>query len=194
LGSVVIGVGAQPLIAQLAGGTIVATLLFSAALVVFAIGSGGRGSVTARKPLGTIALCALAVWTPATDIVQQLMAATLITSGTSLAYTSVSALVQFVLALIVVVQIVRAGVVPRPWSWGPAVTLAIMAVVWLLEQLPPLQTDMAVAAALMTIEGLVRIAAPILFGVVAIAFANHVPEIAAASRAAHPTRTRRVSS
>jgi hypothetical protein len=194
LGSVVIGVGTQPLVALIAGGTIVATLLFSAALVLFAIGIGGRGSVTARKPLGTIALCALAIWTPVVAIVQQLMAVALITSGTLLAYSWATSLVQFVLALIAVVEIGRAGVVPRPWAWVPAAVLAVVTVLWLLEQFPLLQNDPTVASVFMTFEGLVRIAAPILFGVVAIVLANRVPEVPAASRVAHPTRTRGVSS
>lgn len=194
LGSVVIGLGTQPLVAMIAGGTIVATLLFSAALVVFAIGIGGRGSVSARKPLGTIALCVLAVWTPVVAIVQQLLAVSLITSGTLLAYSWVTSLVQFILALIAVVEIGRAGVVPRPWTWVPAAALAVVAVLWLLEQFPLLQNDLAVGSAFMTVEGLVRIAAPVLFGVVAIVYANRVPAVPAASRVAHPTRTRGVSS
>jgi hypothetical protein len=194
LGSVVVGVGTQPLVALIAGGTIVATLLFSAALVVFAIGINGRGSVTARKPLGTVALCALAIWTPVVAIVQQLMAVTLITSGALLAYAYVTALVQFALALIAVVEIGRARAVPTPWTWVPAAVLAIMTVLWFIEHVPYLLADPAAALVLMTIEGLVRVAAPVLFGVVAIVYANRVPDIPAASRAAHPTRSRRVSS
>lgn len=193
LASVVIGVGTLPMVAVIAGGSILATLLFSAALVVFAIGSHGRGSVTARRPLGTIALCVLAVWSPAVSIIE----------GAALGDTPYGSLrtigyvdnaVQFTLALIAVVQIVRAGVVPRPWAWLPAVVLGLLTVLWLVEQLPVAQTDPALATVLTTAEGLVRVGAPVVFGVVAIVLANKLPAIPPEARTAHPSRMREVSS
>jgi hypothetical protein len=198
LASVVVGVRTLPLIALVAWGNILGTVLFSAALVVFAVGIRGAGSVTARKPLGTIALCALAVWTPAIAIVPRVQAVGLSSSGDLLTFGYVTTFVQFVLALIAVVQIGRAAVVPRPWQWTPAWVLAAVAVLWVLEQLIGIgvstgQTVPAIATVVMTLDGLVRVAASVLFGVLTIVFARRVPQ-AEGALVAHPARTRRVSS
>lgn len=199
LASVVLGVGLQPLVGVVAGGTTVATLLFSAALVVFALGVRGAGSVTARRPSGTIALCALAGWSAVLAIVEPLAVDSLAPFGNLLLFGYVDAVVQFVLALIAIVQIGRAGVVPRPWTWAPAWVLAAVVVLWLVQQLVGALAISggsvpAFATVVMTVDGLVRIGAPVLFGVVAIVYAGRVPAVAPAARTAHPTRSRRVSS
>ena len=60
LASVVITVIALPPLLPYA--EMVGPALFSAALLVFAFGVRGEGSVTARRPVGTITLALLAVW------------------------------------------------------------------------------------------------------------------------------------
>lgn len=61
LATVVLGVALQPAVSLIVDGGTIGTTLFSASLLVFAFGIRGSGSVTARRPLGTAALTALAV-------------------------------------------------------------------------------------------------------------------------------------
>ena len=56
MGSVVVSAPLSPYF----GGGVIKAALFAAALVVFAFGIRGSGSVTARRPLGTTALVVLA--------------------------------------------------------------------------------------------------------------------------------------
>ena len=44
-------------------------ILWAASVLVFAIGSSSHDSVTARRPLGTIALILLALWSPAMRVI-----------------------------------------------------------------------------------------------------------------------------
>ncbi|MFE6734915.1 hypothetical protein [Microbacterium sp. NPDC057650] len=114
-------------------------LLSAAALVIFAIGLGRGGSVTARRPLGTGALIAFAVWDlawpwgmglipyPAADesgyfSTMQMLA----TSGQ---------VVSLILAIIVVTQIGRVRIVPRPWNWAPLWALAAVVAGQVLQRL-----------------------------------------------------------
>ncbi len=158
---------------------LISAALLSASLLVFALGIGGSGSVTARRPLGTAALVLLAVWLLASQVIS-----TVVSEGNLLAdmwseLRYADSLVQFVAALIAVIQIARAGVVPRPWNRAPGWVLAALTVVWLLSQLifvnigggrgPDSGTDAQVIAAILSsLDALVRIAGPVLLGVVAI--------------------------
>ncbi|GAA3937603.1 hypothetical protein [Microbacterium soli] len=111
-------------------------VLFAAGAVVFAVGLGRAGSVTARGRLGTTIITALAVWlvlTPAL-LVLLLSLTSPGASGMSIpAAVAVSAMVgvsidvvALVLALIAVVEVGRAGVVPRPWRWAPLWALLVV--------------------------------------------------------------------
>jgi len=114
-------------------------VLFSAGAAVFAIGLARAGSVTARRPLGTSAIVGLAVWlllvSPLLNMLQPVMSddanaaetAELLTLSVMLSITS--EVIALILALIGVMQIGRAGVVPPPWRWAPLWTLlAVVAV------------------------------------------------------------------
>ena len=164
---------------------IVGDLVFAAALLVFAFGIRGAGSVTARRPLGTTALTVLAVWT----VVGSALMAVLVTGGFGLqvvtdsgsatapflvaSYVDIG--IQFVASLIAVVQIGRAGVVPRPWNWAPAWALAAISIPWIIDRMLWVSQPVDVGAwayILSSLDGLVRIGAGIFLGTLAIVLAN----------------------
>lgn len=156
---------------------LIGTALLSAALLVFALGIGGTGSVTARRPLGTGALVALAVWVLASQLVWNVLGGSNIFPEFSPQLLYVDVLIHFVAALIAVIQIARAGVVPRPWNWAPAWVVGAAAVVWLVSQLllvnvgggrGPAPDSQAFALFLGSIDASVRVAGPVFLGVVAI--------------------------
>lgn len=105
-------------------------LLFAAALVLFAVGLGHGGSVTARRPLGTSALIAFAIW----DFVRPWLMGLIPYPGTDdsgyfstmrmLAITG--EVISLILLVIAVTQIGRLRVVPRPWNWAPLWALAVV--------------------------------------------------------------------
>lgn len=116
LASVIVGV-AQPVISQIVFGGNIRTILFSAAVLLFAWGIRGSGSVTARRPLGTAALTALAAWVLLGSVLEEAIAAGFSNDpapNALLAFGYVDSFVRFALALVAVMQIARAGVVPAP--------------------------------------------------------------------------------
>ena len=108
--------------------------LFAAALVIFAIGLGRGGSVTARRPLGSGTLIGFAIWNLAWPWVMHLIADPGIVDGvvaddyyaTMQMLATSGQVVSLILAIIVVTQIGRVRVVPRPWNWAPLWALAVV--------------------------------------------------------------------
>jgi len=164
---------------------IIGDVVFAAAVLVFAFGIRGAGSVTARRPLGTTALTVLAVWT----VVGSALITMLVTGGFGLEVVTdngsatapflvanyVDIGVQFVASLIAVVQIGRAGVVPRPWNWAPAWALAAISIPWIIDRMLWVSQPVDVGAwayILGSLDGLVRIGAGIFLGTLAIVLAN----------------------
>ncbi|MDT0180890.1 hypothetical protein Q9S36_11870 [Microbacterium sp. ARD31] len=97
-------------------------LLWAAAVLVFAIGSSAHDSITARRPLGTITLALVAVSPLAVRVIglfQDPM------NPTPLIPWEVTTFMPLALSLVAVVQIARAGVVPRRWRWTPAIALGV---------------------------------------------------------------------
>lgn len=102
--------------------------LFAAGAILFIIGLGRAGSVTERRFAGTAATILLAV----APMTQALWAGFVPGDETDPhAVEDISALVAvayygtvFALAVVSVVQIARARVVPSPWRWAPAWVLA----------------------------------------------------------------------
>jgi len=180
LASIVIVVS-QPAIAVVPGGGTLSTVLFSAALLIFAFGIRGAGSITARRPLGTVALTVLAVWS-----LLDLALAGVVTSSISFdtaptavrAFAYVNVFVQFLLALVAVMQIGRLGVVPSPWNWAPAWALAAVSASWLLTQvvsaLGTTQGAIVFSNALMSLESLTRTGGTVLLAVLAIVLADRM--------------------
>lgn len=107
-------------------------ILWAAAVLVFAIGSSSHDSVTARRPLGTVALILLALWSPAMRVVGLFQDPT---NPTPIVPWEVTILVPLALSLVAVVQIARAGVVPRRWRWMPAIALGVQVATVALSQL-----------------------------------------------------------
>ncbi len=115
-------------------------ILWAASVLVFAIGSSSHDSVTARRPLGTIALILLALWSPAMRVIGLFQDPT---NPTPIVPWEVTILVPLALSVVAVAQIARAGVVPRRWRWMPAIALGVQVASVALGQL--LMMDQATA-------------------------------------------------
>ena len=149
--------------------------LFAASLLVFAFGIRRSGSVTARRPLGTAALTALAGWTLGAPLLDSVfLSGSSLDPGSTLGFGYAAALVAFLLALTAVTQIGRAGAVPAPWNWAPTWTLVAVALVELPQQFPVIgaQPEDAAVQILINLNILVRTGATIFLGVLAIVLAN----------------------
>ncbi|TFB95516.1 MULTISPECIES: hypothetical protein [Cryobacterium] len=182
LATVVIGV-AQPALALIPLGGSIRPVLFSAALLVFAFGIRGAGSVTARRPLGTIALTALAAWLLLGSVLQDVIASSFSNDPLSdglFAFGYVDSFVTFALALVAVMQIARAGVVAAPWNWVPAGVVGAASVSWLLSAVVTVNSRQGFgleAVVLMSVDALVRIGGTVLLGVVAIVLADRARRV-----------------
>lgn len=182
LATVVIGV-AQPALSLIPLGGSIRPALFSAALLVFAFGIGGSGSVTARRPLGTIALTALAAWLLLGSVLDIIIASEF--SNDSLpaglmAFGYVDSYVKFALALVAVVQIGRTGVVPAPFTWVPAWVVGAASVSWLLMQVVAVGSTQGfglVTVGLMSVDALLRVGGTVLLGALAIMLADRASRV-----------------
>lgn len=149
----------------------IGVVLWAAALLVFAFGWRGWGSVTARRPLGTSALVLLAAWALFVAFVPTEWLPSAPDAG-GLAFGSVDIAVRVGAAIIAVVQIARAGVVPERWRWAPAWMLAAVGVaqavpqVWAVATGP---TDPMTLVALAVIAQVVTATAACLLGILATA-------------------------
>lgn len=159
----------------------ISQLLFHAGAVVFAIGLGREGSVTARRPLGTGAIIALAAWTLVVTPVAWLLLGSALPIDADLDHVSTATMigmtgeiVSLALAVIAVTQIGRIAVVPKPWNWAPLwALLAIVAAQLLPNLLAAAITtaDQAVLGALFSVIGLISAGAVAFLGVIAIVLA-----------------------
>lgn len=163
---------------------LVPDVLFAAGLVVFAVGLGRAGSVTDRRPLGTTALVALAVWLLVASPLQQLLLPMAVTfddadgRGYFQLVNVVGITIQvvsLVLAIIAVGQIGRAGVVPRPWAWAPLWALGVVIVARTLLSgmlpLPALAHDQQALGVMFGLSGLLIAASIGFLGVLAMILA-----------------------
>jgi hypothetical protein len=193
LATVLVGV-AQPAMLQLTFGGSLPTILFSAALLLFAFGIRGSGSVTALRPLGTAALTALAAWLLLGSVLEEIIAASFANDpapGGLLVFGYVDSFVCFALALVAVMQIARAGVVPAPWNWAPAWVVGAASASWLflaIVDVGTAQGDGIFTALLLSVDGLLRVGGTVLLGVLAIVLADRArrPKTAAAVRVDSP--------
>jgi len=173
--SVVFGVAAQSVTTLIGAGGVIRVVVYAAALLVFAFGLRGSGSVTARRPLGTAALTVLAVWL----VLGQVFSSVLIAAfphdsppGSLLQFGYIDPFVQFAAALVAVIQIARAGVVPAPWNWAPAWALVAVSVPWLLTQViaagDTQQSALTPIILIGALDGLIRVGSALFLGVLAI--------------------------
>lgn len=157
----------------------VSQMLFHAGAVVFAIGLGRAGSVTGRRPLGTGAIIALAVW----SLIASPLAWMLVNAGppTDAGYLSTATMmgtadqvVGLVLAIIAAVRIGRTAIVPRPWSWAPLWALSAIVIAQLIPNLIAAAgsiSDQTLLGALFAVIGLISASAVAFLGVVALVLA-----------------------
>lgn len=190
LASVVITVIAQPAVLVPLAGT-VGPALFSAALVVFAFGVRGSGSVTAHSPLGTAALVVLAVWLLVGSVLYGVNGDSIWNDApaTVTAFTYADSFGQFALALVAAIQIARLGAVPAPWKWVPTWIVAAVSVTWLLLQLVGGGSATVFGPSLVTwiltgLDGIARIGGTVLLGVIAIVLADRANHRSGATRPA----------
>jgi hypothetical protein len=118
-------------------------LLWAAAVLVFTVGTSSQDSVVARRPLGLITLALVAVSPLALRVVGLFQNPA---DPTPLVPWEVATFAPLALSLVAVVQIGRAGVVPRQWRWAPAVALGVSVASVALSQV--LMMDQATAAQL----------------------------------------------
>ena len=159
------------------GGGVIKAVLFAAALLVFAFGIRGSGSVTGRRPLGTAALVILAAWVLIRRVAWGLPWVNAVGTEVLTDVSYVDSVVQLTAALVAVVQIGRAGVVPRPWQWAPAWALGAVVVPSLLGLLLAVGATQGVLGLTMfvsALDGLARTAGPVFLGVLAIVLGDRV--------------------
>jgi hypothetical protein len=173
--TVVVGPALGPLWTLMGFGSIIRAAFFPAALLVFAYGVGRAGSVTARRPLGTAAITALAVWMLLVAVLYAVIEPDPNDLTPLQTFGYADTVVRFVLALITVAQVGRAGVVPVPWNWAPAWALAAIAASWLLG-LVGATTGLASGgdaflSVVVSVDSLIHLAAPLFLGILAIVLA-----------------------
>lgn len=163
------------------GGAVIKAVLFAAALLVFAFGIRGSGSVTAGRPLGTAALTVLAIWVLLRAVAWKLPWVDAVGTDVLTDVGYVDSVVQLAAALIAVVQIGRACVIPRPWSWAPAWALAAVVMPSLLGLLilaiGGSEAQLFLTMFVSAIDGLARTAGPVFLGVLTIVLGDRVGRI-----------------
>ena len=153
------------------------------ACVVFAFGWRGRGSVAGRRLIPTAALVLLGVvalaWTIAVPIVA---AAEPEMTGEAarrvFAFATTGTAIEFALALLASIGIVRARVVPDPWRWVPVGVLAAMAALSLAGFVVlgiGATAPSPVIFALSALDGIVAVLAVLALGVAALVLASRLP-------------------
>ena len=168
---------------------VVGDVVFGAAVLLFAIGLSKEASVVSRRPLGVAALVIVALWPFAIHLTQPFLpkmnnetfeagmeayrtAETVLT-----AVFFLDLLVSLAAALIAVVQIARAGTVPRPWRWAPMWALLASVASWVLPQLlftltAPLGGD--ISSTWVVLRALGFLAGTLGLGIVALVLASRV--------------------
>jgi len=168
LAAVVIGAGVATV---WTGAGVVRELLVAAALLLFAFGFRGAGSITACRPVPTIALTVLAI----SLLVSPLLNAILFSLGAALdviaAATQITLVVQFACALIAVMAIGRLAVVPSPFNWAPALALAgitLSGVAQAVAAIAITQNAQEVFVVLIGVDVIIRVGTLVALGVIAI--------------------------
>ena len=152
----------------------------AAAFVVFALGIGPGGSVTGRRPVGTIALAALGVLTVGDPFIRMLIVGVGGGEGPQAAeqqamthqlVSAVLGVISLTLAVIAVVAILRAGVVPSPWRWLPLFALIVLLIARGLPYLAQTSIPLSAVAVVFTIANLLPALMLLLMGVAAVMLA-----------------------
>lgn len=156
------------------------TALWAAAVIVFAWGVPGGGSVVARKPVGVVALSWFALAPP---LLVAFLAYSNSNSGAGGDVMSVvyPLLLVFLYAspiagFVGVAEIARVGAVPGGWRWVPAIVFLIGCIVFVAGAVQGFnlgqdEASKAADAVLLVLIPLVEFAAPLLLGLAAIGLA-----------------------
>ncbi len=153
-------------------GRLLAAGCFAGALLIFAFGMRGEGSVVGRRLLGRAALTALAVWSLVRVLLDPLLfpPAGPLEAAFAMGYSDL--LVPFALASIAAAEVGRARVVPHPWRWVPGWVLVGAAVPALIALLvsasDPTGSSAVITVTLSGISGLTHVGGVVLLGVAAI--------------------------
>ena len=152
-----------------------AAVLWSAALIIFAFGIRGSGSVTARRRAGTAVFVVFAAWSIVSGIQQAFFpffGGLAFSAVTILDYVSEG--ITLILALLAALVVMRSGAVTPRWNWTPLWVLVVLVVVPLvpfaLSTIAP--HPFAVYSVVRLIEAAVTFFATAFLGVVAIAISN----------------------
>jgi hypothetical protein len=158
------------------------TVAFSASVLVFAFGAGRGGSIVGRRPLGVTAALVLALWPFVERVLTWAMP---FDEGTAEFYQGwgyVSLTVRIAAAVVLVVQIARAGVVTGRLRWAPAWALAAVVVPQILAQvlliamgIDQSRTEVDGVTLLFGLGQLASFAAPVTLGILAIVLAQRAP-------------------
>lgn len=186
-GAALLGYALIPAITRplnIAGSGYIGEVLFTGALVLFAVGIRGSGSVTDRRPLGTGALIALGALSLLSVVAGPMFVDVAIDpQGVPRGWWWVTGYVQtaltLLLAIIVVVQIARAHALPRPWNWAPLWAFAAMTITTVLVQVAGVTdgTDQQLLLALFGWAGVVQVAAYCFLGIAAIVLGQRHPTV-----------------
>jgi hypothetical protein len=158
----------------------VQTILFSAALIVFAIGIRGAGSVVARHPLGVIALVLLGAWPFVQGLFEAIVPFTMDVVELYMAWGYVGIVMQLGAAIVAVTVIARAGVIPSSWRWAPlwALVAAIMPQLILQAVAASPGSDVqAMAGPVAGLSQLMAVAVPLSLGILALLLAGRRPVV-----------------
>lgn len=174
LASTIVEFTLRPMLYAVAGSEYIGTALHAAALLVFALGLRGQGSVTDLRPLGTTALVLLAVWDLLTRLIFAFVPIDPSNTGPAFAVGTVMSLAEAAIALVAVVQIGRAGVIPAPWNWAPMWALGAVAAGTAVQYLgfAAGASSQQVMGLLVGLELLIKVGAAVFLGVLAILLAN----------------------
>ena len=172
--------------------TITREVVFAAAILLFAAGLSREASVVARRPLGVAALAVVALWPIILRIAEPLlpnMDAASSDAGMD-AYRSAAGVwttvfymdlvVSLAAAVVVVVQVARARILPERWRWAPlwALLVSVAAAVippLLLVSLGPV-ADQNILGAASALGSLGFLAQTLGLGIIALVLAARVRE------------------
>ena len=152
---------------------------FSTSVLVFAFGARRGGSIVARRPLGVAAAVVLALWPFAERVLTWAMPFGESTAEFYQVWGYVSLTVKVAAAIVLVVQIARAGVVTGRVRWAPAWGLAAVVVPQVLAQVLAIamgidqsRTEVDGVILLFGLGQLASFAAPVTLGILAIVLAQ----------------------
>lgn len=162
--------------------TLIGNVAFAASMLLFGVGLSRESSVVARRPLGAGALVVLGLW-PLVTLFLVPFPGTIPTPGDPVLLVYGVALlgVTVIAAVVAVVSIVRAGVVPSPWRRVPAwALLAVVGVELLVQGLMVAagpERVQALAGLIIVLQAAAGVTATVGLGALALFLAARDPEV-----------------